>query len=35
MGFFGSALMAAEQPIGHWTFDRLDGQTAPNAVAGG
>jgi len=35
MGLFGSALMAAEEPIGHWTFDRLDDQTAPNAVANG
>ena len=35
MEFSGASLMAADQPIAHWTFDRLDGQTAPNAVAGG
>ncbi len=23
---------AAEQPIGHWTFDRLDGQNAPDST---
>jgi hypothetical protein len=28
-------LPTAEEPIGHWTFDRLDGQTAPNAVVSG
>ncbi|MBL7043826.1 MAG: exo-alpha-sialidase [Pirellulaceae bacterium] len=43
LGLFVSPLMAddgpgapgsaaAEQPIGHWTFDRLDGQRAPDST---
>ena len=27
MGILGTGLMAAEQPISHWTFDRVDGRT--------
>jgi len=34
-GILSTGLMAAEQPIGHWTFDRLDGQTAANTAVDG
>lgn len=34
-GILSSTPKAAEGPSGHWTFDRLDGESAPNSVAGG
>ncbi|NQT38795.1 MAG: tyrosine-type recombinase/integrase [Planctomycetes bacterium] len=35
LGLVVAPLSASEGPIAHWTFDRLDGSTAPNVVTAG